>query len=95
MYKHHSSTKLVVRNLAPSTTAGQLDYIFAEFGDVRSVKMTTDVMTGRCRGVAFVTLDEQNSGSACSTLNGSLHEGRVIEVSIEQRSGRISGRNDR
>ena len=91
MYKHHPSTKMVVRNLAPNTTAGNLNFMFEEFGAVRSVKLMTDVMTGRCRGVAFVTVDEQVSGSACDSLNGSRHEGRIIQVSIEQKSGRTIG----
>jgi len=88
MYKHHYSTKMVVRNLAPTTTAAMLNIMFEEFGAVHSVKLATDVMTGRCGGVAYVTVDEQVSGSACAALNGSRHEGRIIRVSIEQKSAR-------
>jgi len=95
MYKHQPSTKMVVRNLAPNTTAGKVNFMFEAFGAVRSVKLMTDVMTGRCRGVAFVTVDEQVSGSAREALNGSCHEGRTIQVSIEQKSGRTIGHVDR
>jgi len=95
VYKHHASTKLVVRNLAPNTTADNLNFMFEEFGTVQSVKLMTDVMTGRCRGVAFVTVDEQVTGSACNALNGSRQEGRIIQVSIEQKAGRTIGHVDR
>lgn len=88
MYKHHFTTKMVVRNLAPNTTVEKLNFMFEEYGAVHSVKLMTDVMTGRCGGVAFITVDEQITGSACDALNGSRHEGRVIQVSIEQKSGR-------
>lgn len=88
MHKHHYSTKMVVRNLAPTTTTAMLNVMFEEFGAVHSVKLTTDVMTGRCGGVAYVTVDEQVTGSACAALNGSRHEGRIIRVSIEQKSAR-------
>jgi RNA recognition motif-containing protein len=91
MYKHHYSTKMVVRNLPPSTTIEKLNFMFAEYGAVHSVKLRADVMTGRCGGVAFVIVDEQVTGSACDALDGSRHEGRIIRVSIEQKSGRAFG----
>ncbi|MFW2405401.1 MAG: RNA-binding protein [Gammaproteobacteria bacterium] len=93
-YKHHFSTKMVVRNLAPDTTVEKLNFMFAEYGAVHSVKLRTDVMTGRCGGVAYVTVDEQVTGSAQNALDGSHQEGRVIRVSIEQKSGRTAGRRN-
>jgi len=95
MNKHHFSTKMVVRNLAPNTTVEKLNFMFAEYGAVHSVKLRADVMTGRCGGVAFVTVGEQVTGSACDALDGSRHEGRVIHVSIEHKPGRTVGRGDR
>jgi RNA recognition motif-containing protein len=86
MYRTHSSTKLVVRNLAPTTTAAMLNVMFKEFGAVNSVRMATDVMTGRCGGVAYVTVDEEVTGAACAALHGSRHEGRTIHVSIERKT---------
>lgn len=92
MYKHHFTTKMVVRNLAPNTTIEKLNTMFEEYGAVHSVKLMTDVMTGRCGGVAFVTVDERVTGSACGALDGSRYEGRVIRVSIERKPGRTFGR---
>jgi hypothetical protein len=41
-----------------------LNKLFSEFGDVRSVSLATDIMTGRCEGFGFVHLDEQHTGAA-------------------------------
>ncbi|MDJ0927891.1 MAG: RNA-binding protein [Gammaproteobacteria bacterium] len=86
VYRYHAMTRMVVRNLAPNTTAEALNSMFAEHGAVHSVKLITDVMTGRCGGVAYVTIDERVTGAARDALDGSRHEGRVIEVSIEKKS---------
>jgi hypothetical protein len=48
----------------------------------------TDVMTGRCSGVAYVTVDEVLAGSARAVLDGSSYGGRIIQVSIEHKPGR-------
>lgn len=87
-YSYRHSNKIVVHNLAPSVTVEILTRIFEEFGTVRTVKLMTDVMTGRCCGVGFVTLDEHVTGSALAALDGSSCEGRVIQVSVEHKLGR-------
>ncbi|MEJ2123170.1 MAG: RNA-binding protein [Alphaproteobacteria bacterium] len=86
MNKHHYVTKFVVRNLSPSMTAEKLNRIFAEYGVVQSVRLTQDVMTGRCGGLGFVSLDETVTGTACDALDGSRHGGRVIRVALERKS---------
>ncbi len=84
--KLRSATKMVVRNLGPGTTSEAVGILFQAHGTVRSVRLMTDVMTGRCSGVAYVTLDEPVAGSACLALNGSDYEGRVIRVSVEKKT---------
>ena len=91
VYRHHNTTKMVVRNLAPNTTKDMLDAMFAKYGSVHSVKLATDVMTGRCGGVAYVSVTERINGAARRALDGSLCEGRVISVSIEHKAGRGIG----
>lgn len=66
-------------------TAKRLNSMLAGHGDVRSVKLMTDVMTGRCNGVAYVTVDELVPGSARAALDGSFCGGRIIQVSIEHK----------
>jgi RNA recognition motif-containing protein len=84
-YQQRNTAKLVLRNLAPNMNAETLNSMFEGYGDVRSVKVMTDVMTGRCSGVAYVTVDEHVAGSARAALDGSSYRGRIIRVSVEQK----------
>jgi len=75
----------MVQNLSPHTTAESLNSLFAEFGRVQSVDLATDIMTGRCGGLGFVNLDEQDSGAALFALDGKCVEGRVLCVTVEKK----------
>ena len=77
--------KMMVQNLSPSTTAESLSKLFAKFGTVQSVSLATDIMTGRCGGVGFVNLCEQNDGAALYALDGKLLDGRVLSVTFEKK----------
>ncbi len=78
-------TKMMVQNLSPSTTTESLNKLFAKFGTVHSVSLATDIMTGRCGGVGFVNLDEQNDGAALFALDGKRFDGRVLSVTVERK----------
>ncbi|HUT42645.1 MAG TPA: RNA-binding protein [Gammaproteobacteria bacterium] len=78
-------TKMMVENLSSRTTEDSLNKLFSEFGDVRSVNLATDIMTGRCEGFGFVHLDEQHSGAALDALNGRCLGGRVLRVTLEKK----------
>ena len=78
-------TKMMVQNLSPSTTTESLNKLFAKFGTVHSVSLATDIMTGRCGGVGFVNLDEQNDGAALFALDGKCLDGRVLSVTVERK----------
>jgi RNA recognition motif-containing protein len=78
-------TKMMVQNLAPHTTEETLNTLFSEFGTVQSISLATDVMTGRCGGFGFVSLDEQNAGDALYALDGKSLGGRVLRVTFEKK----------
>jgi hypothetical protein len=42
-------------------------------------------MTGRCGGLGFVNLYEQNEGAALFALDGKLLDGRVLSVTFEKK----------
>lgn len=47
---------IFVANLNFRTTEKQLEELFTPYGDIQSVKIITDVYSGRSRGFAFVRM---------------------------------------
>lgn len=84
-------TKMMVHNLSSHMTVESLNSLFSEYGAVRSVRLATDVMTGRCRGFGFVHLDELEIGAALDALDGSYLGDRVLRVTFEQKTLRPTG----
>jgi len=84
-------TKMMVQNLSSHMTAESLDSLFSAYGAVRSVSLSTDIMTGQCRGFGFVNLDEVETGAALDALDGSSLGGRILRVTFEQKTLRPTG----
>jgi len=75
------SKKLYVGNLDYATTETDLSDLFAEVGEVVSVNLITDRMTGRSRGFAFVEMAEASTAQkAIDELNGKAVGERQIKV---------------
>jgi RNA recognition motif-containing protein len=73
--------KLYVGNLNYSTTESRLSEIFGELGEVVSVNLITDRMSGRSKGFAFVEMaEESDAQQAIAELNGKDVDGRTIKV---------------
>ncbi len=72
---------LYVGNLSYDTTEDTLRTLFAEFGEIESVKLITDRYTGRSRGFAFVEMaTEEGAAAAIGALNGRMVDSREIKV---------------
>nr|HID13228.1 RNA-binding protein [Anaerolineae bacterium] len=73
--------KLYVGNLSYSVTQGALEELFGSVGEVASVNVITDRMTGQSRGFAFVEMaDSTAAQQAIAQLNGHVLDGRAIKV---------------
>ncbi len=72
--------KMYVGNLSFQTTEGDLETLFAQAGEVESVRIITDRDTGRSRGFGFVEMSEGNAVKAISQFNGSELDGRALTV---------------
>jgi RNA recognition motif-containing protein len=84
------STRLFVGNLAFHVTEDLLKQHVAPSGDVRSVDLILDRLTGRPRGFAFVEMATPDAmQKAISDLDGKDFEGRPLTVKVaeERRSG--------
>lgn len=72
---------LYVGNMAYGMTEQDLEQVFAEFGNVVSVKIITDRETGRAKGFGFVEMSSDAEGKAAiSNLDGKEVSGRNLRV---------------
>jgi RNA recognition motif-containing protein len=90
------SKKLYIGNLPYSVTEAALRELFAPLGEVSSVSIITDRITGQPKGFAFIEMaDEAAAKQAISQINGKTLENRAITVAEarpqEQRSGSGGG----
>jgi cold-inducible RNA-binding protein len=73
--------KLYVGNLSFETTENDLQDLFEKHGAVNEVHLMMDRMTGKSRGFAFVTMnDEAQASAAISALSGQELNGRPLTV---------------
>ena len=74
------SKKLFVGNLSFQTTENDLSSLFAQAGEVESVRIITDRDTGRSRGFGFVEISDDNAEKAIAQFNGTQLDGRALTV---------------
>jgi RNA recognition motif-containing protein len=92
--------KIYVGNLSYRADEESLRELFAQSGEVLSVKIITDAATGRSKGFGFVEMSSDEEGEkAISSLNGTTFMERALTVSearpqkerSENRGGRKPG----
>ena len=75
------SRKLFVGNLPYETTEQDLEALFAQAGQVDTVTVMRDRVTGRARGFAFVEMaGDDDAQKAITQLNGHQLGGRALTV---------------
>ncbi|HUK12161.1 MAG TPA: RNA-binding protein [Thermoanaerobaculaceae bacterium] len=73
--------KLYVGNLSYDSTEAELQEMFSAFGQVGSVRVLTDSVSGRSKGFGFVEFaDDAHAKAAMAGLNGKEVRGRAIIV---------------
>jgi len=73
--------KLLVRDLARTTTEGELHQMFAAYGRVQSCTLVLDTKTGGSKGFGFVEMPSPGEAKAAmKNLNGKLVAGQKIRV---------------
>jgi cold-inducible RNA-binding protein len=72
---------IYVGNVASTVTEDQLRSVFAQHGQVTSVKMIKDKFTGDARGFAFVEMASNEEGqNAITKVNGQELNGQRLRV---------------
>lgn len=75
--------KLFVGNLPFSTTDEELRELFSQHGEIADLKLISDRVTGRPKGIAFVEYaTEDEAQAAIEALNGFELNGRALVVSV-------------
>jgi len=73
--------KLYVGNLSFETTENDLQDLFEQHGAVNEVHLMMDRVTGKSRGFAFVTMnDDEQAKAAMSATNGKELNGRSLKI---------------
>jgi cold-inducible RNA-binding protein len=74
-------SKIFVGNLDFATTSAELEALFAQAGEVSSVSVPTDRLTGRPRGFAFVEFaNATDATAAIGRFDGHELGGRKLRV---------------
>lgn len=71
---------IFVGNLDSGTTPESIRLLFKPHGKVRRFKLMTDRTTGLSRGFGFIEMVDVEAGPAIAALNGSIVDGRAINV---------------
>lgn len=75
-----SFMNIYVGNLVFRAAENDIRRLFAQFGNVLSVKMMKDRETGKARGFCFVHMEDADGEKAINALNGYNFQGRTLKV---------------
>ncbi len=85
---------IYVGNLHYGLTEDDLKEVFAEYGDVESVKIITDKFSGRSKGFGFVDMPNDLDGQkAIDELNDTDLKGRNMKVNQAREKTENKGDN--
>jgi cold-inducible RNA-binding protein len=74
--------KIYVGNLSYTAREDDIRELFEKFGEIESVKIIMDNMTGRPKGFGFVEMtSNEEADKAIATLNGTAFMERTLNVS--------------
>ncbi|WP_191600390.1 RNA recognition motif domain-containing protein [Marinomonas algicola] len=77
--------KLLVRNLARSTSEEEIRNLFTAYGDVDACDLVLDQTTGKSKGFAFVEMpNEDQARKAIANLHEAMVDKSRIRVKISQ-----------
>ena len=94
-YQESTLKKMFVSNLPADASEQSVSALFAEFGVVRSISISRDIFSGRCRGFGTVTMEGHDARAAIAGLNGRIVGDRSLRVRFEDPKMRGRGRGRR
>lgn len=85
------NTKVYVGNLSYNLSEADLHEAFGNCGEIQEVKLITDRQTGRSKGFAFITFENEEAVQDALELNGTELDKRRVNVSIAKPQNRTGG----
>lgn len=85
--------KIFVGGLAADATEESVKSLFAEFGTIRSIRLVTDVFSGKCKGFGFIEMEGHEARAAIAGLDGKSQGERSLKVRYEE--VKVKGRGRR
>jgi cold-inducible RNA-binding protein len=88
-------SKIYIGNLSWDTKESDLEALFTQYGNLAEVNLIQDNQTGRSKGFAFITFENQKDAEASLAAHDSELQGRKIRVNIaedKKRGGSASRR---
>ena len=85
--------KMFVGGLPMEATEESVTEMFTEYGKVRSIKLASDVFSGKCKGFGFVEMEGHEARAAIAGLNGKIMGDKSLKVQFEEprRGGKKRG----
>ena len=87
--------KLFIGGLPQDSTEESVTAMFSEYGKVRSIKLVTDVFSGRCKGFGFIEMEGHEARAAMEALDGKTLGSNSLKVKYEDTGTRGKGRGRR
>lgn len=87
--------KLFIGNLAPDATEASVRELFSRYGTVRSINVTRDIFTGKCRGFGFIEMEGHEARDAIADLDGKTFLDQSLRVRYEDPRTKKGGRRRR
>ena len=74
---------MLVRGLPSTTTQHSFEQMFAKYGRVFDVSLSSDIFSGKCKGFGAVSMEGHEARAAIAALNGSTQDGAFIRVTLD------------
>jgi len=85
--------KIFVGSLPAEATEESVTTLFSEFGKVRSIRLVTDVFSGRCKGFGFLEMEGHEARAAIAALDGKMLGDKNLKVRYEE--AKVKGKGGR
>ena len=80
---------IYIGNLSGNTTEDTLKTMFAEYGEIESIKVIKDRFSGRTKGYGFIEMPSNSEADqAIKALNGNRLDGNHIKVKPADSGGK-------